>query len=300
MKDCTSVIEEAELYQESAEEAVARLAALPPLEYGRCRKEEAKRMDVRVTDLDSAVKEQRRIHELMDAEEELALPEPEPWHEVVDGQVLLDELVAVLRRYVVLPDGAAEAMALWVLHTHTIESAEITPRLALLSPEKRYGKTLALNMLQKLVWRPLPASNVTPAAVFRAVDAASPTLLIDEADSFLKDNHELRGILNSGHCRGMAFVIRAVGEDHDPRQFSTFAPVALAAIGRIPGTLEDRSIIIRMHRKKHDERVKRFRMDRTPELDKLARKYSLTRSELIRAALVYYLEKGIVPEKGEG
>lgn len=35
-------------------------------------------------------------------------------------------------------------------------------------------------------------------------------------------------------------------------------------------------------------------------LDKLARKYALTRSEVIRAALVYYLEKGIVPEKGEG
>ncbi len=35
-------------------------------------------------------------------------------------------------------------------------------------------------------------------------------------------------------------------------------------------------------------------------LDKLARKYALSRSEVIRAALVYYLEKGIVPEKGEG
>ena len=35
-------------------------------------------------------------------------------------------------------------------------------------------------------------------------------------------------------------------------------------------------------------------------LDRLARKYALNRSELIRAALVYYLEKGIVPEKGEG
>ena len=35
-------------------------------------------------------------------------------------------------------------------------------------------------------------------------------------------------------------------------------------------------------------------------LDKLARKYALSRSEVIRAALVYYLEKGIVPQKEEG
>jgi hypothetical protein len=29
-----------------------------------------------------------------------------------------------------------------------------------------------------------------------------PTLLIDEADTFLKDNDELRGVLNTGHRRG--------------------------------------------------------------------------------------------------
>jgi putative DNA primase/helicase len=35
-------------------------------------------------------------------------------------------------------------------------------------------------------------------------------LLIDEADSFMKDNEELRGILNSGHTKAAAHVIRNV------------------------------------------------------------------------------------------
>ena len=42
----------------------------------------------------------------------------EPWDELVDGALLLNELTAAIRQYVVLEDGAAEAIALWVLHTH--------------------------------------------------------------------------------------------------------------------------------------------------------------------------------------
>jgi putative DNA primase/helicase len=37
--------------------------------------------------------------------------------------------------------------------------------------------------------------------MFRAIAAWTPTLLIDEADSFARDNEELRGVLNSGHTR---------------------------------------------------------------------------------------------------
>jgi len=33
-------------------------------------------------------------------------------------------------------------------------------------------------------------------------------------------------------------------------------------------------------------------------LDRLAKKYGLTRTDVMRAALVYYLEKGLKPEKG--
>jgi putative DNA primase/helicase len=81
--------------------------------------------------------------------------------------------------------------------------------------------------------------------------------LIDEADSFLKDNEELRGVLNSGHrCNGQA--VRLVGENHEPRAFSTFCPTAIAAIGRIPSTLEDRSVMVSLRRALPQESVTRF------------------------------------------
>lgn len=51
--------------------------------------------------------------------------------------------------------------------------------------------------------------------IFRIVEMQQPTLLIDEADSFLPDNAEPRGILNSGHRRGGS-VMRTVGLTMSP------------------------------------------------------------------------------------
>jgi hypothetical protein len=202
----------------------------------------------------------------------LILKEVEPWPEDVDGAVLLDELVTAFKRYLALPGGAAEAMALWVVHTYALDAFQISPRLAFISPEKRCGKTTALSIIGCLVARPLPASNITPAAVFRTLDAASPTLIIDEADTFLGDNEELRGILNSGHHRANAQVIRLVGDKHEPRAFSTWGAVTIAKIKKLHGTLADRSVTVEMRRRRPDEMVERFRLDKTDDLNVLARK----------------------------
>jgi putative DNA primase/helicase len=83
--------------------------------------------------------------------------------------------------------------------------------------------------------------------------------LIDEADAFLKDNEELRGIINSGHSRDTAYVLRTVGEDHTPTKFNTFCCKAIAGIGRQAGTIEDRSIVITLQRKTPEEKIKRLR-----------------------------------------
>jgi hypothetical protein len=75
-----------------------------------------------------------------------------------------------------------------------------------------------------------------------------PTLLIDEVDAFLKDNEEMRSILNSSyHPRGN--IIRMVGNNHEPRFYSVWAAVALAGIGDLPTTVKDRSITIPLRRR---------------------------------------------------
>ena len=163
-------------------------------------------------------------------------------------------------------------MALYAVFTFTIDAQRIAPMLALTSPEKRCGKSTALEVLIYLVRRPAMAASITGPGVFRLVERFSPTLLIDEADTFLRNSDDLRGILNSGHSRATAFVIRCVGDDSEPRSFSTFAPKVLAKIGRLPDTLADRSIELRMRRKLPGENVERLRVDRVEQFEELRRK----------------------------
>ena len=70
---------------------VARLAALPPHEYERCRREAAKGLGVRAPTLDEAVKSARPRDEDGEGQGEPITPEdPEPWPDPVDGAELLD------------------------------------------------------------------------------------------------------------------------------------------------------------------------------------------------------------------
>jgi hypothetical protein len=198
--------------------------------------------------------------------------EPEPWPEPVEGGALLGELAATFTRFVALPRFADVAAALWTVHAHAHDAAGASPLLALTSPAKRCGKTTMLSLLARLVPRALLSSNISPASLFRIVERYSPTLLIDEADSFMRDNEELRGILNSGHTRDAAYVVRTVGDDHEPRRFFTWAAKALALIGRLPDTLADRSIVIPMRRRAPGEQVERLRLDRPGAFEDLRRR----------------------------
>jgi putative DNA primase/helicase len=117
----------------------------------------------------------------------------------------------------------------------------------------------------------MPVDNIMAAALFRTIELQRPTLLLDEADTYLSNNEDLRCIINSGHRRN-GQVIRCVGDDHEPRQFSTWAPVLLAQIGNPPATIHDRSIVITLIRKKPSEQVQRFREEQRIQLHVLARK----------------------------
>ena len=192
----------------------------------------------------------------------VAFPEIEPWPDEVDGAALLDEIARFCRRYVVLSAEAADAATLWAIHAHAHDAAAVSPILHLCSPEKRCGKTTLLIALSCLVPRPMTASNVSDSVLFRSVERHRPTLLIDELDSFIDERAELRNLLNSGHTRGTAYVLRNVGEEHEPRLFSVWAPKILAGIGRVQDTIADRSISIRLLRRAPDERIERLRQDR--------------------------------------
>ena len=138
----------------------------------------------------------------------LDLDEAQPWEGAVDGEELLDELAATLRRFVVLPKWGAETLALWILHTYAFRLREVTTYIGIESPEKECGKSTLLTVLSRLVNRPAVSSNISASAFFRVIEELEPTLLIDEADTNVRGRDELRGILNAGYTKPTAFVWR--------------------------------------------------------------------------------------------
>jgi putative DNA primase/helicase len=245
---------------------VARLAKISAVEYDRVRKQTAKKLGVSVTALDRAVKDVKRAQPRAESlgGREIRFEHIEPWPDPVSTTELLDELGKIIGRHVVLSDAEITATALWVAFTYVHQQALVSPLLAIQSPDMRCGKTTLLRLLNGLVARPLATSNITAASLFRVVEQYEPTLLIDEGDSFLKDTEAMRGILNSGHTRGTAYVIRTVGENYEPRWFSTWCPKAIAFIGNLPRTLADRAIVIHMRRKRPQDTIDKLPPDVAP------------------------------------
>jgi hypothetical protein len=181
---------------------------------------------------------------------------------MIDNDAVLNSITTFIRRFVFLSESQARVAAAWVIHTHAFTSATSTPYLAITSAEKQSGKTRLLEVFEMLVANPWLTGSVSAAVLSRNIDKKSPTLLLDESDAAFNSEKEyaeaLRGVLNTGHRAGGVFS-RCDGAKLEPRDFSTFCPKAIAGIGKLPDTVADRSIPIRLKRAMAGERVERFR-----------------------------------------
>ncbi|MFF5485275.1 DUF3631 domain-containing protein [Streptomyces virginiae] len=186
-----------------------------------------------------------------------------------EGAAILDELRATIRRYVVMPsEEALTAATLWAAATHLQTVWQHAPRLAVVGPLKRCGKSRLLEVLHESVHEPLITVSASAAAIFRSIDGSNPpTLMVDEVDTIFgsakvaEKNEEMRGLLNAGHMRNRP-TLRVSGPNHDVQKFSTFAMAALAGIGDLPDTIMDRSVVIRMRRRADSEKVTPWRYGR--------------------------------------
>ncbi len=190
---------------------------------------------------------------------------PEWKPQTVDGAEVLTSVYEFVRRFVSLSEPQAAVVSLWVAHTHAIGNADATPYLAITSAEKQCGKTRLLEVVQTVVANPWLTGRVTAAVLVRKIDADKPTLLLDESDAAFGGEKEyaeaLRGILNTGHRRGgVASLCVGKGAEISFKDFSTFCPKTIAGIGKLPDTVADRSIPIRLKRAAPGEVVERFRL----------------------------------------
>ncbi|MFI0367576.1 DUF3631 domain-containing protein [Actinomadura sp. 1N219] len=193
----------------------------------------------------------------------------------IDGAALLDTVHDALTRYVVLPSPqAADAVTLWIAATHAQPAWPHAPRLVIRGPEKRCGKSRLLDVTEATCHTPFITVNSSPAAVYRSITDDPPTLLVDEADTIFgakaEGNEDLRGLLNAGHQRNRP-AKRYDANANRVESIPTFAMAALAGIGAMPDTIEDRAVVIRMRRRAPGETVAPFRYKRDrPPLRQLA------------------------------
>ena len=150
---------------------LGKLAALSPIEYDQCRKAEAKRLDIREVTLDAEVEKLRKKSAAQDGEngQQAMFEKVEPWPEPVNGTDLLSDLTSILTRHCILPEGAAAVVALWIMHSYVYDAFDFSPILAIMSPEKRCGKTTLMRILLHLVYKPLQGSSIKTAVLFRAI-----------------------------------------------------------------------------------------------------------------------------------
>ena len=178
-----------------------------------------------------------------------------------EGVTPLDLVRHILPQFVDLkPDYYYDAAALWIVATHVYDHFGVSPRLALLSPVRRCGKTSFLDVIARLIARGHKTDSVTGAAVYHAVDEQRYSLCVDEADNLgLRENGPLRALLNSGHRRGGGRTIVSNGR---ARRFALLHRWRSSAIGSLPLPLLDRSIVLHMQRRPLGApRLRKFKSD---------------------------------------
>jgi hypothetical protein len=242
------------------EATIARLAKLSEVAYQRQRKQAAAALKMPVGAVDKLVAKHRAK---LEAEAEAApLYEHwnvEPWPKPIDGGILVRALTERVRRHVVMTTDQATAIALWVMLTWVHERAAVhSPLLLATSAEANSGKSTLLGLLGFLVRRALLSVSISGPALFRSIEKWCPTFVIDEADTVLVNNEDLKEVINSGWTRGQN-VIRCDPETNDPRPYSTFCPKAIGMKGRkLPDTTLSRAIVVELQRKLPDETVTDF------------------------------------------
>jgi hypothetical protein len=92
----------------------------------------------------------------------------QPWEEAVSTQTMLTEVMAQIRRHVVVHDNVAIATALWTMFAWIHDVAVHSPILSIDSTDPDSGKSTLLGVLSFLVPRPYNVVEITGSNIYRS------------------------------------------------------------------------------------------------------------------------------------
>jgi hypothetical protein len=135
----------------------------------------------------------------------------------------------ILLKYVWMPPYEVTILALWICFTHVYQRFRIAPRVALTSEGPDSGKSTALEVARRLVFRPNPETLGTGAAIVDFLDQGPGTVLLDELDQVdAEARRRLQQIWNMGHKRGAKISLKVGGRR---KLIDIYAPMLAAGVG---------------------------------------------------------------------
>jgi hypothetical protein len=157
------------------------------------------------------------------------------------------ETTKILKKYVYFKDSSSYLiLALFILLTYCFKNFDTVPYLLITGPYGS-GKTLILEILNSLCFRPLLASQISRAAFYDVIHRLQGTLLIDEAEGLSKryQSDFDMAILLHGYKAG-GFVVKVDANKRKHVKFRCFSPKVIANIGGIYSKqLRSRCIILK-------------------------------------------------------
>ena len=178
---------------------------------------------------------------------------------------LFNRLKSYIGRFVYFTDQAQiETIVLWLMGTYCYTAFEAYPYLWI-TAEKGSGKSTLLKVMNPLCFNGDLLVSITPAVLFRKVQAQRPTLLIDEVETLTKGNKDnasaLFDVLNSGYMKGLS-VERASGKDFALESFDVYGPKVFSGINEIDDVLKSRTIPVQLLKKSSATKLERYKVER--------------------------------------
>lgn len=197
------------------------------------------------------------------------------------GKVFFDLRELLLKYIDFQQEGDAEIITLWLMGTYCFPIFDAFPYLYFIGV-KRTGKTKTLLLIERLAFNAILSSNISPAVLFRLVEAKRCTLALDESErlAYKSQQQEILELLNSGYKQGAKAhrISKNKNGNFTIDTFQVYSPKAIANISGLNEVLEDRSITITMIRTDNAEKgnlAVTKRSENWPELRSLLYSFSL-------------------------
>lgn len=153
---------------------------------------------------------------------------------------------------------------------------EYFPYLVLRSPEKRCGKSRALDLISMLGFNAhQPTASPTEAQIFREPREDGGVQIYDEMEGMTGDKERwsaVTSVFNAGFHKGQVVTrYKKSGQGQQKETFETYVPRAIASISALETTLEDRSILLMMQRLLPGQQTERFSLRRLDQQAQILR-----------------------------